>query len=129
MKISAKLIICAVIIIILGFVFVWSNHILKATSQEVSQPIDTAIAFVQNDNWEGACEKIESARKKWHEIRAYISIVLEHSYINEIDVFLESALSDAKTQDYSSFMRNAENIKHNITNMLTVEQMLLENLF
>ncbi len=89
----------ALILAMLIFVTIWSSHLMRQLSRDLTQQLDRVTQSAQTENWAEAQTAAESAKTILRKKQTLLALFIAHTQISELDTTL-SALP-AYAQDSS----------------------------
>ncbi len=89
----------ALILAMLIFVTIWSSHLMRQLSRDLTQQLDRVTQSAQTENWAEAQTAAESAKTILRKKQTLLALFIAHTQISELDTTL-SALP-AYAQDNS----------------------------
>jgi hypothetical protein len=82
MRLLAVLLIIFAAVVSLGF---WTNHSIKASSDDLLKNIEKISAEIDKNQWDRACKQTTSLERTWDKQKKWWPTVMDHQEIDNID--------------------------------------------
>jgi len=116
----------AVLAALLALSLLNSAYLSRCCAQWNAQLVEID-QYVQQEDWQAACEKLNRFTESWDKQQTYLHIVIEHQEIDNAQALIQKSLILAQEADASEFRVNNAELLSQLTLLDEMERLSIKN--